>query len=483
MRSTFFACLLLLISFSVAFGQRTPGLAGQWAGTLKLPNGGALPLLIAMQDANGRRTATLDVPSQGASGILVDQVLVRGDSVLLAINTIKARYAGRLSADGRQMQGFWRQNNARLPLTLVRSSVGAPPAAAAPATSGRPGAKQNRPQEPVAPFPYREEEVKFTNRAGGVTLGGTLTVPPGAGPFPAVVLLSGSGAQDRDESVFGHRPFRVIADYLTRRGIAVLRFDDRGVGQSTGNAKTATAGDYTTDAQAALAFLRTRREINGKQLGLIGHSEGGTAAIAAAGQPQGPAFLVLLATPGVPGPDLITRQALDQARLKTTNPKILAGVEQRQRNLLGIVQRIADNNAAQAQLVAALIPPIDLPPEQAAQIKAVAQGQAALMVTPAYRYLLNDNPQKTLKAVRCPVLALGGSKDLQVASCVNLPAIEKTLKAVPNRDVTVKELPGLNHLFQTANTGGVGEYAQLEETFSPTALKIIGDWVTEHTKR
>ncbi|WP_303312362.1 alpha/beta hydrolase [Hymenobacter sp. BT730] len=481
MRSIFFACLLLWLSLSSAFGQRTAGLAGQWAGTLKLPNGGALPLLIAMQETSGRRSATLDVPSQGAQGIVVDQVTVRADSVLLLIKTIKAQYAGRLSADGRQLQGFWRQNGARLPLTLVRSSVAAP--APAPNTSSRATAKQNRPQEPVPPFPYREEEVKFTNRAGGVTLGGTLTVPPGAGPFPAVVLLSGSGAQDRDETVFGHRPFRVMADYLARRGIAVLRFDDRGVGQSTGNAKTATAGDYTTDAQAALAFLRTRREINSKELGLIGHSEGGTAAIAAAGQPQGPAFLVLLATPGVPGPDLITRQSLDQARLKTTNPKILAGVEQRQRNLLGIVQRIADNNAAQAQLVAALIPPIDLPPEQAAQIKAVAQGQAALMVTPAYRYLLNDNPQKTLRAVRCPVLALNGSKDLQVASSVNLPAIEKTLKAVPNRDVTVKELLGLNHLFQAATTGSSAEYGQIEETFSPAALQIIGDWLAQRTKR
>jgi pimeloyl-ACP methyl ester carboxylesterase len=295
------------------------------------------------------------------------------------------------------------------------------------------------------------------------------------------VLLTGSGAQNRDQAVFGHRPFWVIADYLTRRGIAVLRFDDRGVGQSGGNSTTATAADYATDAQAALDFLRTRREINGKQLGLVGHSEGGTAAIAAANHAS-PSFLVLLATPGVLGPEVIVRQTLDISRLKTNDPKILAGVEQRQRALLNIVQQISDDKHARARLIPAMIPPIPLPPEQAAQMQKLAENKAAMMTTPAYRFMLEDNPPKNLRTIKCPVLALNGSKDLLVAADPNLKSIEKALKTGGNRDVTVRELPGLNHLFQTAATGAVTEYDQIEETFSPTALRTIGDWVLQRAK-
>ena len=448
----------------------SPNVGGRWAGTLRLPSGNNLTFIINIKDNGVRRTATLDVPSQGAQNVLMDQVELRADSLLLTSTQIKASYAGRVTGDGQQIDGRWQQNGKKLPLVLQRAT--------STTTSG-----PKRPQEPAPPFPYREEQVRFASKDPGVQLAGTLTVPAGTGPFPAVVLLSGSGAQDRDESVFGHHPFRVIADYLTRRGIAVLRFDDRGVGQSGGNSTTATAADYAKDAQGALTFLRSRPGLNPKQLGLMGHSEGGTAAITAASQAQGPAFLVLLATPGMPGIDVLSRQAMDLARLKTQDPKVLASTEQRQRNMLTIVQQTQDNVRAQQQIIKVLTPAVALPPDMAEQIHKAAEAQAVMVTSPAFRHMLADNPQKTLPAVKCPVLALNGSKDLQVAASVNLPAIEKALKGAGNRDVTTQELPGLNHLFQTAKTGAQSEYSQIEETFSPVALQSIGDWLVQRTKR
>lgn len=483
-----FAQLILALGASLLSAAPLPTLGGKWSGTLKIPSGKLLQLQLNITDTNGQRTASLDIPTQNARNIAVERVEVRGDSLHLQANAIRASFAGRIAPNGGLITGRWRQNGAKLPLLLQRTSTAivAATAAAAPTTvSTRPavsGKNAKRPQEPQAPFPYREEEIKFANKAAGIQFAGTLTLPQGAGPFPAVVLLSGSGAQNRDQAVFGHRPFYVMADYLTRRGIAVLRFDDRGTGQSGGNSAAATAADYATDAQAALDFLRTRREINGKHLGLVGHSEGGTAAIAAANKPQSPSFLVLLATPGVLGPEVIVRQTLDISRLKTNDPKILAGVEQRQRALLNIVQQISDDKHARARLIPAMIPPIPLPPEQAAQMQKLAENKAAMMTTPAYRFMLEDNPPRNLRTIKCPVLALNGSKDLLVAAEPNLKSIEKALKTGGNRDVTVRELPGLNHLFQTAPTGAVTEYDQIEETFSPTALRAIGDWVLARVK-
>ncbi|MBC6610134.1 alpha/beta hydrolase [Hymenobacter sp. BT507] len=479
--SSFGSLLVALLGASTAFGQRpTANLSGQWSGNLRIPTGATLQLQLNVQDQSGRRTATLDIPTQNARNIAVDRVETKGDSLLLTVSAIRARFAGQVASDGSTLRGFWRQNNAKLPLTFQHTSTTAAATAAAPAA--RRSGKAGRPQEPQAPFSYQAEEVRFTNKSAGVTLAGTLTLPPGKGPFPAAVLLTGSGPQDRDEAVFGHKPFLVLADYLTQQGIAVLRFDDRGVGKSTGNAATATLTDYTQDAEAAMAFLRSRPDINAKKVGLIGHSEGGTAGVRTATQAQPPAFLVLLGMAGVPGSETVVQQALANARLKTKDPKILAGVEQRQRALIAISQRVADAQQAQQQMIAVLMPDISLPAEQMNQLRAAAAGQAAAMTTPAFRALLGDNPGQTLRNVKCPVLALGGAKDMQVISSTNLPAIEKTLKSSGNRDVTTRELPGLNHMFQTASTGAIDEYSRIEETFSPTAMQAISSWILSRTK-
>ena len=458
----FLAGTALLLSAASAHAQTArPSLSGDWSGLL-----GPLELTMHLADpATGPRTATLDIPAQSVRGMTM-QFATPADSVYLSIAQPAARFAGRRSADGRQLVGEWQQNLRVFPLTLSRGGAAKP--------TGR-----NRPQTPQPPFPYQSADVTFRNEKAGVTLAGTYTVPADMGPFPAVVLLTGSGAQDRNESVMDHQPFAVLADHLTRQGIAVLRFDDRGVGQSGGTPQGMTNADYTADAQAALAWLRAQPGIRKNKVGLLGHSQGGTAATRAAVLPQGPDFLVLLASPSLPGDEMIVQQALAMTRLQTTDAATLTLVEKQQRAMTQIVQKTADNAQARAQLLALYNPT----GSANAQLLAQLEPQLAAMVSATYRDLLADRPAPTLAKVRCPVLAMGGSHDVQVPAKANLAATAAGLKAAGNRDVTLKEMPGLNHLFQNASTGGVAEYATIEETFAPAALQIISDWITQHTKK
>ena len=453
--------LASLLTAAAAHAQKVPrpSLSGDWRGEVA-----TIGLLFHLQDpAGGPRTATLDIVEQNIQGLAVD-FRAPGDSVYLRLSKpITACFAGRRSADGRQLSGEWQQGLRAFPLTFVRAGAGE-------ATGPK------RPQQPHAPFPYQSTDVTFRNEKAGISLAGTYTVPAGMSPFPAVVLLTGSGPEDRNETYQGHQPFAVLADYLTRQGIAVLRFDDRGVGQSGGTLKGTTSADYTTDAQAALAWLRAQPGIRKNQVGLVGHSQGGTAAIGAAGQPDGPNFLVLLAAPGLPGDELVVQQSLALTRLQTTDPAQLASTEKMQRAMTQIVQKTANDAQAQSAL---LLYYSAISPQLAAQVKP----QLAMLTSPDYRHLLADRPAQTLARVRCPVLALGGSKDVQVPTDRNLAATTAGLKAAGNRDVTVKKLPGLNHLFQRAATGAPAEYATIEETFAPAALQLIGDWITRHAPR
>ena len=450
-----------LLTYSAAHAQQAPrpSLSGNWSGEVA-----TLEFTFHLTDpASGPRAATLDIIEQNVRGLVVD-FQAPGDSVYLRLSKpIAAQFTGRRSADGRQLTGEWQQGLRAFPLTLTRAGAGE-------ATGPK------RPQQLHAPFPYQSADVTFRNEKAGISLAGTYTLPADMGPFPAVVLLTGSGPEDRNETYQGHQPFAVLADYLTRHGIAVLRFDDRGVGQSGGTLKGTTSADYTTDAQAALAWLRTQPGIRKNQVGLIGHSQGGTAAIGAAGQPGGPDFLVLLAAPGLPGDELLVQQSLALARLQTTDPAQLASTEKMQRTMTQIIQKTPDDTQAQGQL---LLYYSAISPQLAAQVKP----QLPTLTSPDYRHLLADRPALTLARVRCPVLALGGSKDVQVPTTRNLAATAAGLKAAKNCDVTVQELPGLNHLFQTAKTGAPNEYATIEETFAPAALQVIGDWITRHIPR
>jgi len=340
-----------------------------------------------------------------------------------------------------------------------------------------------RPQEPKRPYPYREEEVTVENSAAGITLAGTLTEPDSGGPFPAVVLITGSVPENRDEEVFGHKPFLVLADYPTRQGIAVLRCDDRGVGKSGGDSQNATTADLATDALAEFEYLKTRKDIDPKRIGLLGHSEGGTIALIVANEAPDVAFVVLMAGPGLPGDSVSMLQSRLVAKAEGAADSTLASNAVAQRVLLDL----AKSNLDSAALVAKLKPLLKqamtemIRADTGTMDKAVDQ-QVKQVLTPWFHYFLNYDPGPALAKLRQPVLATNGSKDVQVAPEKNLAVIEAALEAGGNKDYLVKELPGLNRPFQTANTGGVCEYARIEETISPSALKVIGDWILAHVR-
>lgn len=333
-----------------------------------------------------------------------------------------------------------------------------------------------RPQEPQRPFPYREEEAGIENSAQGIHLAGTLTLPPGKGPFPAVLLITGSGLQDRDEEVFGHKPFLVLADYLTRRGIAVLRVDDRGIGGSTSKGP-ATDADLATDAVACLRYLRSRSDIG--PVGLIGHSTGALVAQIAASKADEVDLVVMLAGPGIPGNQIVKLQSELIARASgvpesviATNSKLTAaGVD-------AVAQSPTPQEAAVRARDALEKAAAELPEPSRSRTRASIANQVALLSSPWMHHFLRFDPRATLRHLRCPILALNGTLDLQVPAAANLPAIAGALAAAGNHNVTTTALPGLNHLFQTAKTGLPSEYGLIDETMSPTALRTIGDWLT-----
>ncbi|KAA6438697.1 lysophospholipase [Dyadobacter flavalbus] len=341
---------------------------------------------------------------------------------------------------------------------------------------------QKRSQEPQEPYPYHSENVTFENTTAKITLAGTLTLPSKKGNFPVVILISGSGPQNRDEEILGHKPFLVISDYLTRKGIAVLRFDDRGCGKSTGNFMIATSEDFATDVSSAIDYLKTRKEINKEKIGLAGHSEGGIIAPMIASKSEDVRFMVLLAAPAIPLRKMMLIQSELIARafgvpeneivtLKTINSDIyeMISVSEGTATLKADLTRYAANEKVKNVPVQLLPPGTSREQYIAAQISMLSSQWA--------QYLFRYDPATALEKVKCPVLALNGAKDLQVTSKDNLPAIRNALIKGGNEKVTVKEFPRLNHLFQECETGSPAEYKVIEQTFSPEALSEMSDWI------
>ncbi len=332
-----------------------------------------------------------------------------------------------------------------------------------------------RPQTPKPPFPYKIENLTYQNETAKIKLAGTLTLPQGKGPFPAVILISGSGAQDRDETIFEHRPFHVLADALTRRGIAVLRVDDRGVGGSTGSVATSTSDEFAGDVMAGIAVLKLRPEIDAKKIGLIGHSEGGIIAPIVAARSNDVAFIVLLAGTGLPGDEILFMQGRLISKVMGASEKDLDRQKELQKRLFDIVKTERDTSKsgpAIRQAVKKLLS--ELTPEErkeAGDLEATTETQIKQLDTPWFRFFLAFDPRPTLEKVRCPVLALNGEKDLQVPPKEDLAEIAKALKKGGNTRVTTMELPGLNHLFQTCKTGAVSEYSEIEETIAPAGTQ------------
>ena len=457
-------CALALFSSPTSlFAQETnaPDVQGMWLGTLSVP-GAELRIVFHIEGAGDSLTATLDSPDQGATGIPASSVTLEGDSLEVEVASIMGAYRGKVDAGGEQIEGTWAQGGQAFPLALERTDE-------APAPKETP----KRPQEPEAPLPYQAEDVTFLNKTDGVELAGTLTLPDTEGPHPAVALITGSGPQDRDETVAGHRPFLVLADHLTRQGIAVLRYDDRGVGASTGDFAQATSEDFARDALAATAYLKTRPEIDAEKIGLLGHSEGGLVAPMAATQSDDVAFLVLLAPPGVTGEEILYAQGALIARAEGASDSTIQNNQAQQERLFTALKQAADSAQAAAD-VRRVLEESGLPAE-------AVEAQAEQVTSPWFRYFLTHDPAPVLEQIKVPVLALFGENDLQVPAETNRAAVEAALQAGGNEAYKVEVLPGLNHLFQTSETGAVSQYSQIEETMAAAALGAVAAWIQEQT--
>jgi hypothetical protein len=434
------------------------GLDGAWDGVLTRGEH-QLHLTLHINTGALGTAAWLDSVDQMAYGLDVDAVKHNGDEVGFDQSALKAVFSGKLAADGKSIVGQYTQAGVALPLTLARRAPGAEPAG------------MKRPQTPKPPYPYRSEDVAFDDASAGVKLAGTLTLPPGAGPFPAVVLIAGSGPNTRNEPLLGHQVFLVLADYLTRHGIAVLRYDKRGTGASGGDYGKATTLDFAGDAEAAAAYLRARKEIDPAHVGLIGHSEGGLIAPMVAAKDPKIAFIVMMAGPGVDGLDILMEQGrLIAKAMGLTDAQVDRGQALR-KEIFGIVRTEKDPQVAAARLKTAAdtwAKANDVAP-QAVEL------QVGLINSDWFRFFYDYDPAATLRQLRCPVLALIGSRDLQVPAAQNLPVIRAAL--AHDAGAEVEELPDLNHLFQTARTGSPGEYAQIEETIAPLALDTITAWI------
>lgn len=438
----------ILLALPVGAGSgdaKGSSLDGSWLGTLKVSPTVSLRAVFSIRaNAGGSFSGTFLSPDQGPTAFALSRISLEDGRVTIDVSAIGGHYEGILNAEGSAISGTWTQRGASLDLPLRR-----------------------RPQEPKRPYPYLDEEVTYQNVKDGVTLAGTLTMPFTGGPFPAVILITGSGQEDRDESAYGHRPFLVLADYLTRRGIAVLRVDDRGVGGSTGDASQATSEDFSRDVLAGIEYLKTRQEIDPKRIGLIGHSDGGAIAPLAAVDSNDVAFIVLMAGPGVTGDLVIEGQIASLLKAAGADQPAIDAALQQQRRVIDVVKSVTDPILANERLR-------DL---------GCADSEIPALTSKWFHFFVTHDPQETLRKVRCPVLALNGGLDFQVLAQVNLSAIEKALREGGNPDFSVKELPGLNHLFQTAQTGNLDEYAKIEETMSPVALETVATWIVDRTEQ
>jgi fermentation-respiration switch protein FrsA (DUF1100 family) len=434
---------------------------GTWMGVLDT---GTIKLHVVfhiLNSATGLR-ATMDSPDQGMKGLLASAVKRDGASLRIEADKLNGVYEGTIAADKSSIDGKWTQAGNTLVLVLkpVKDEAALEP---------------KRPQNPVKPYPYRDEDVTYENKLQNVMLAATLTIPQGKGPFPAVVLITGSGPQDRDETLLGHKPFLVLSDYLTRHGIAVLRADDRGTAKSTGDFKAATTADFATDTEAGIAYLKTRPEVDPHKIGLIGHSEGAVIAPMIAARNPDVAFIVMMAGTGVPGDQVLVAQGEAIAVASGTKPEEAAKHAAKEKEMLALIEaEKVPSEKDDAELEKQLREKMagDVPEAQISlQIKQ--------LTSPWFRYFLTYDPAFALRKVTCPVLVLNGEKDKQVLPEQNLPPIRQALTQGGNKHFEVDELPGLNHLFQTATTGSPTEYAQIEETMSPVALEKIATWIAK----
>lgn len=442
----------LLLAITTLYSQN---ITGTWTGKLSLPNETKLNIVFHIKATEEGYTATIDSPDQGAENIATDSVALTNNELFIKIGKLMMTYKGKLENDttiNGSMIGMF-----PMKLNLIKKEL-----------------KLNRPQEPLPPYPYITEDVLFENKDAQIKLAGTLTYPKVGNKFPAVVLITGSGPQNRDEEIFGHKPFLVIADYLTRNGIAVLRYDDRGTARSEGDFKSATTKDFASDALFAFKYLKTRKEIDSQKIGLLGHSEGGIIVFMLAAENNDIAYIISLAGIAYKGEDALAEQRKMIFQASNTSSAEYEQNEVLYKKMNKMIEGKTLEEVKQNAIiyVDSLFPSGVFP----AQKELIAK-QIVVQASPWMCFLLQYDPGKDITKIKCPILAVNGLKDLQVNADTNLDKIKEL-----SPKATIKKYPDLNHLFQHSRTGLLIEYGKIEETISPEVLQDITNWTKEITK-
>jgi pimeloyl-ACP methyl ester carboxylesterase len=438
-------------------------LIGNWKGMV---NAGPMNFTLVfkfIKTETGSVVGTLDIIEQNTSGLPVDDILMRNDSLFLSLSKINRKYAGKINSDKNKIEGVYIRSGApSLSLNLTKVET---------------VAALKRPQTPQPPYPYREEQVEFTNKSDNVTLAGNLTIPEGKGVFPAIILISGSGAQDRDETIFEHRPFRVLADYFTRNGFAVLRFDDRGVGGSSGDHLAATTKTNAEDIQSALDLLCSREEIKKREIVLIGHSEGTVIASLVASTNPAVSGIVLLGAPGLKIEENLYLQNALIRKADGANDAVIEQMNSIQKMIFSVIIKEDNDSIAKVKLrdIYSSNRYQSLPPDQKKSI----DGRINNLLTPYFRDIIKCDPSQVISKVKCRALIITGEKDLQCPPDQNLPVIEKALNLAENNNFRIVKLTGLNHMLQTCKTGALSEYSAIEETINPQVLNTILEWLVK----
>lgn len=462
-----------LMTATMAQDAKLDTLVGNWEGILQVATQKLRIAFTLKKDDKGSLTGSMISIDQGNVTLPLDKITLTEGEAKFTITKAAITYRAKLNEQGDELTGHWLQGRGKYPLNVKKVKE---------------VSSLKRPQEPKPPFPYKEEEVSYENAAAKVKLAGTFTIPQGKGPFPAVLLITGSGAQDRNETLLGHKPFLVLADALTRRGIAVLRVDDRGTDKSTGDFAKATSFDFADDAMAGVQFLKTRPEVDVKHIGLMGHSEGGIIAPLVASRSKDVAFIVLLAGTGLTGEEIVCLQGKLINMAEGAKTEEAARGEAIQRKLFALVKAEPGGPELTKKLNELLKAEVEkLNPEEKKSLDKTgginaAKAQLGMLSSPWFKTFIIHDPAPVLKKVKCPVLAVNGELDLQVPYKENLEAIRQALTEGGNPDFTIKSFPQLNHLFQKCKTGSPTEYVNIEETLNAEVLQVVGDWILTRTK-
>ncbi len=457
MKKTISLLIALLIS-STAFAQN---FEGKWSGSLEIM-GQKLPIVFNISQKDTTFITKMDSPAQNALGLPTNKTIVDGNELEIIASGLGIHYKGTLESDS--IVGFFNQNGLSLSLTLRQSQE----------------PDFIRPQQPQPPYPYRIEEVVITNKKNNNSISATITTPDNIEKHPAVILVAGSGPNDRDETVFGHKPFWVIADHLTRNGIIVLRYDKRGVGKSTGKYETATTSDFAEDAQTAIDYLISRRDVDKTSIGIIGHSEGGIIAPMIASKRNDIKHIILLAGMGTKGIDLIMQQnklALEDQNIEPQNVEELLSITRNTLESIHHWQGTENDKTALRDKINSLWDKTPLIQRMKLNKDQYIRSNFIAMSSPWFREFIKIDPSSYIKRVKCPVLVLNGENDMQVIAKDNTELIEVALTQGKNKNYKIKLYPHLNHLFQESETGKVDEYIKIEQTISDQVLNDITEWI------